>query len=39
MKEIADIFSLAVQNHDKQEVLDTQRQRVLELCEKFPIYK
>ncbi len=39
MKEIADIFSLTVQNHDNQELLETQRQRVLELCIKFPIYK
>jgi len=39
MKEIADIFSIAVQNHDNSEILETQRQRVLELCKKFPIYK
>lgn len=39
MKEIADIFSEAIQNHDNQAHLETQRQRVLSLCEKFPIYK
>lgn len=39
MKEIADIFSQAIQNHESPQVLDTQKQRVLELCKKFPIYK
>jgi len=39
MKEIADIFSEAIQNHDNEAHLQTQRQRVLELCKKFPIYK
>lgn len=39
MKEIADIFSQAIQNHDNEAHLETQRQRVLELCAKFPIYK
>jgi len=39
MKEIADIFSLAIQNHDNTDILESQRQRVLELCKKFPIYK
>lgn len=39
MKEIADIFSEAIQNHDNEAHLKIQRQRVLELCQKFPIYK
>jgi len=39
MKEIADIFSEAIQNHDNEAHLEIQRQRVLELCKKFPIYK
>jgi len=39
MKEIADIFSNAVQNHSDEAYLEIQRQRVLALCEKFPIYK
>lgn len=39
MKEIADIFSEAIRNHDNQAHLEMQRQRVLELCKKFPIYK
>ena len=39
MKEIADIFSQAIQNHDNDAHLAVQRQRVLNLCEKFPIYE
>lgn len=39
MQEIADIFSMAIQNHEDQAILEEQRQRVLELCKKFPIYK
>jgi len=39
MKEIADIFSEAIRNHDNDAHLEAQRQRVLALCEKFPIYK
>lgn len=39
MKEIADIFSLAVQNYDNPTILQEQKQRVLKLCENFPIYK
>ena len=38
MKEIADIFSEAIQNHNNAAHLEIQRQRVLMLCEKFPIY-
>lgn len=38
MKEIADIFSEAIQNHENKDHLELQRQRVLELCSKFPIY-
>jgi len=39
MREIADIFSEAIQHHDDEAHLEAQRQRVLTLCEKFPIYK
>lgn len=39
MQEIADIFSNAIQNYSDETYLETQRQRVIELCEKFPIYK
>ncbi len=38
MKEIAEIFSQAVRNHDNTEVLETLRKRVISLCEKFPLY-
>lgn len=39
MKEIADIFTQVIKNHENNEVLETQKQRVLDLCKKFPIYK
>ncbi len=38
MQEIADIFSNAIQNYSDEVYLETQRQRVIALCEKFPIY-
>ena len=38
MQEIADIFSNAIKNHSDETYLETQRQRVISLCEKFPIY-
>ena len=38
MKEIAEIFSQAVRNHDNTEILDTLRKRVISLCEKSPLY-
>jgi glycine hydroxymethyltransferase len=39
MKEIADIFSQAIQNHANEDHLKIQKLRVLELCKNFPIYK
>ncbi len=38
MKEIADIFSEAIQNHDNETHLEAQKKRVLELCKNFSIY-
>lgn len=38
MKEIADVFSEAIQNYSNKNHLILQRKRVLELCKKFPIY-
>lgn len=38
MQEIADIFSNAIQNYNDEVYLETQRQRVIALCEQFPIY-
>ncbi len=38
MEEIADIFVLAVNNHDNESVLDEQRKRVIALCKDFPLY-
>ena len=38
MIEIADIFTQAIKNHDKADVLAEQKNRVLELCKRFPIY-
>ena len=38
MQEIADIFSQAIKNCKNPEVLEKQKERVLELCKKFPIY-
>lgn len=39
MKEIADIFTQTIQNFENETILHSQKQRVLELCKKFPIYK
>lgn len=39
MLEIADIFTQTIKNHKNSEILNEQKQRVLELCKKFPIYK
>ena len=38
MKEIADIFSIAIQNHTDEMKLTELKNRVLMLCKKFPIY-
>lgn len=38
MQEIADIFVSALKNHTNEEKLSELKQRVLELCKKFPIY-
>lgn len=38
MKIIADIFAVTIQNHDNSSILEEQRERVLDLCKKFPIY-
>ena len=39
MDVIANIFTKAIQNHDNEEVLSWLKKEILELCEKFPIYK
>lgn len=39
MEEIADIFVLALQNYQDENTLHELKQRVLELCKKFPIYR
>jgi len=38
MQEIADIFVLAVKNHESSEELQKLKNRVLSLCEEFPLY-
>jgi len=38
MKEIADIFSQTIKNYTDESILASQKQRVLGLCKKFPIY-
>ncbi len=38
MKEIADIFTQTIKNYKNEQLLQDQKQRVLELCKKFPIY-
>ena len=38
MLEIADIFTQAIKNYEDATVLQTQKQRVLDLCKRFPIY-
>lgn len=38
MKEIADIFATTIKNYQDEGTLKKQKQRVLELCKKFPIY-
>lgn len=38
MREIADIFTQVIKNYEDEEVIQTQKQRVLSLCKKFPIY-
>ena len=39
MKEIADIFAQTIKNYTDEPTLQTQKQRVLDLCKKFPIYQ
>jgi len=39
MDVIANIFTKAIKNHDNEEVLSWLKKEILELCEKFPIYK
>lgn len=39
MLEIADIFTITIKNFDNSEVLKEQKQRVLDLCKSFPLYK
>jgi len=36
---IAEIFAKAIENHDNDELLSSLRKEVLEMCEKFPLYK
>jgi len=38
MLEIADIFTQAIKNYEDETVLQSQKQRVLDLCKRFPIY-
>lgn len=38
MKEIAEIFKLAIVNHENEEVLNNLKERVKSLCIKFPVY-
>jgi len=38
MLEIADIFTQTIKNYQDEAILHTQKQRVLELCQRFPIY-
>jgi glycine/serine hydroxymethyltransferase len=38
MRQIAEIFAMAVENHENIQILESLKERVKVICKKFPIY-